>query len=1692
MSKTTKKNVSTESKKSTKSTKSVKTPKSQKSVTSTRSEKTIEEKYQKKTPHEHILHSPDTYIGSIEDKTCQMWVFNDSSDDDTGAKIVFKEITYVPGFYKCCDEVYVNAIDHTVRCKTCNIVKINVDKETGRITVWNNGDGIDVVEHQEHKIMVPSLIFGEVLTSTNYDKSEVKIIGGKNGYGAKLANIYSKEFEIETIDATRNLKFYQKFENNMYTKNKHKVTSGGGKKPYTKISFIPDFEKFGLKGITDDMFALLKKRAYDLAMKGLAKIYFNDKLITQNTFQKYVELYFPEGSEHKKVFDVTTSDRWKVCAVYDTKDELEHQNISFVNSICTNRGGTHVDQVVSQVVDKLKIAVSKKVKGAVIKPAMIKENLLFFVDAIIENPDFDTQTKECLTTKTIKFGSKFTVTDAFMKKVISTGVVNQIITNVNAIADAKLSKDGKGRGVVRYDKLYNAHYATPKDGWQCKLILTEGDSAKTFAMSGLNVVGRDYYGVFPLKGKLLNVRDENPIKVSNNEEITALKKIIGLEHKKVYDDLKGLRYGGIIILTDQDSVTADTPLLLKNNNDNIEIKTIDDLSDNWIMNPNGKEYSTTDYQIWTENGWTGIKKIIRHKVSKPIYRVLTHTGVVDVTEDHSLLDMNGKKISPKKCAIDDQLLHSYPRFEDNSVDIPEDLESVNIYKLRDYASELKIQYYQRKTKSELIDCIREVVSVEHLQLNMNVNIEVDEAYVMGFFWADGTAGIYEWKHLYKNKDRPRAYISNRTSYNWSLSNTNLTFLENCKKILEKHYDYEFKIVECDVSKLKNRQRYFKLIINGGQKTIPIVQKYRNLFYDKDRHKRVPPEILNAPYEVRKSFFKGYYDGDGCKYHLETTGSKYFEICGKIGAHGMYFLCKSIGYEVSINHNIKKPRVYCLTITKGSQQHHPDTIKKIFCLGETEQYVYDLETENHHFQAGIGRLIVHNTDGSHIKGLIMNFIHSFWPSLAKYEGFIQCLATPVLKITKGSGKKNVKTESFYSLSEFEKWKAENNNGKGWNKPKYYKGLATSKPEEAQECFTDLEEKLISYIWPVDNGKSGKSVSKSKSDEKDKSKKSEFIDEESDMVSDNYKPKSTDICEDAITLAFDKKRADDRKLWLNTFDPNAYIDNTEKRITFSDFIHREFIAFSMEDNVRSIPNIMDGYKPSQRKVYYGSILENIYKKEIRVAQLSASISKNTVYHHGEASLNSTIIGMAQNFVGSNNINLLMPNGGFGSRLQGGKDAGSERYLNTQLDELGKKIFIEEDFDILQHQMEEGLKIEPVFYVPILPMILVNGSIGIGTGYSTTIQPCNPRDIWNNLKRILDGQKPFAMKPWFRHFTGIIEKINPNEFVSRAKYEIINDDTIHITDLPIGIWTENYRAFLNNLLDGGNGKPIKKGKDEPTTTAKATRATKAANSRKARNAKNAKKSRTAKVAKSNTIGSCIKTYIDNCTDIRIDIQIIFHPGKLNSLIKSGKLEKGLKLVTSLSNKNMHLFNEHGKIKKYDSYGAILKNYSIVRLELYQTRKDFLLGKWRHEMDILQWKMKFLEFVIQGKIIIFENKKPRKKTEVMATIEKLGFPKFITTGDKPSYEYITNTGLFHLTEEDLENLRKQLENKQEQIETLESKSPSQLWTEELDEFMNAYDIWEAECDAAYDSQMSKKAGSTTSRRRRATKKKPENNIEI
>ncbi|KAF7115944.1 hypothetical protein RHSIM_RhsimUnG0044300 [Rhododendron simsii] len=864
--------------------------------------KTIEEIYQKRSQREHILLRPDTYIGSIIKNTQTLWVYENGS-------MVSRPVTYVPGLYKIFDEILVNAADNKQRDPSMDALKVEIDAGENRISVYNNGRGIPVAKHGDAKVYVAEMVFGQLLTSSNYDDRAKKTTGGRNGYGAKLTNIFSTEFVVETADGEREKKYKQVFSNNMNKKTNPSITKCSKGENWTRVSFKPDLAKFQMESLEDDVVALMSKRVVDVAgcLGESVKVELNGQQVPVNSFLDYVDLYLQSAANPEKDsiprFVEKVNDRWEICICVR---EGRFDQVSFVNGIATVKGGTHVNCVTEQiegyVVEKVH-QMKKDVDN--IQTHAVKNHLWIFVKALIDNPSFSSQTKMTLTTKEENFGSNCILSDELLNKVSEAGIVESLLS----WADYKLKREqkkadaAKRKRITGIPKLEDANDAGGENSNKCTLILTEGDSAKALAMAGISEVGRNHYGVFPLRGKLLNVREANNWQVESNEEIQSIQRILGLE--------KG--------------------------------------------------------------------------------------------------------------------------------------------------------------------------------------------------------------------------------------------------------------------------------------------KHRNNMTDHD--------------------------------------------------------------------------------------------------------------------------------GSHIKGLLINFIHTLWPSLLRIPSFLLEFITPIVK-----------------------------------------GLGTSTSKEGKEYFQGIESHRKDFVWL---------------DDKDGA---------------------------AIELAFSKNKIEERKNWLRKFEPGTCLDQKEKHIRYRDFVNKELILFSMADLQRSIPSVVDGLKPGQRKILFCSFKRNFFK-EAKVAQFSGYVSEHSAYHHGEQSLASTIVGMAQDYVGSNNINLLQPNGQFGTRHQGGKDHASARYIYTCLSPFTRVLFPKNDDPLLNYLNDDGQSIEPTWYMPIIPMVLVNGAEGIGTGWSTYIPNYNPRNIISNVRKMLDGKPMEPMDPWYRGFRGTIEKTaqkgSGTSYTVTGIIEEVNKTIVRITELPVRKSTEEYKQFLDSIMKTSSKK-------------------------------------------------------------------------------------------------------------------------------------------------------------------------------------------------------------------------------------------------------------------------------------------------
>ena len=506
--------------------------------------KDISAAYQKKTHREHILSLPDTYIGSIANVEEEVFVRE-------GDQFVKRALQINPGFYKLIDELLVNAHDQVVRLRTRNstnpVKKITISADSTHFYIENDGEPIDVVQHPEHKVWVPQMIFAELLTSTNYDASEKKLVGGKNGYGVKLVNIFAKHMEVMIIDAERKLSYQQRYSMNMTRINEPTVKASKSKSSVA-VKWEPDFERFGMKEITPDMLRLIERRVWDLAMTvgKETKVIWNGETLKCKNLVEYADSYGCSPVVYE-----SPNERWHI-AIGQAEDGAYNQ--SFVNGIWTSKGGTHVDTLVNQITTHIVEYLETKKKTKV-KPSLVKDQLAVFCVSMIENPSFTSQTKETLTTKASAFGSSPKLSEETLKKIVSKLKIVETLIEAQAAKDSKdnTKTDGKKQSrITGIPKLDDAVYAGTAQSAKCTLILTEGDSAKAMALSGLSQEQRKFYGVYPLKGKILNVKDTSDSKVEHTKEIAELKKILGLQSGKKYETIADLRYGSVMIMTDQD------------------------------------------------------------------------------------------------------------------------------------------------------------------------------------------------------------------------------------------------------------------------------------------------------------------------------------------------------------------------------------------------------------------------------------------------------------------------------------------------------------------------------------------------------------------------------------------------------------------------------------------------------------------------------------------------------------------------------------------------------------------------------------------------------------------------------------------------------------------------------------------------------------------------------------------------------------------------------------------------------------------------------------------------------------------------------------------------------------------------------------------------------------------------------------
>ena len=642
-----------------------------------------------------------------------------------------------------------------------------------------------------------------------------------------------------------------------------------------------------------------------------------------------------------------------------------------------------------------------------------------------------------------------------------------------------------------------------------------------------------------------------------------------------------------------------------------------------------------------------------------------------------------------------------------------------------------------------------------------------------------------------------------------------------------------------------------------------------------------------------------------------------------------------------------------TLKRISENKEIIEIKQILGLEAGKKYTRETASSTLRYNSVLF-MTDQDLDGSHIKGLGLNLFQDQWNSLSTLDNFIGFMNTPILK-----AKKNGQELLFYNDGEYKKWTNENDT-KGWA-IKYYKGLGTSTSKEFKEYFAN---KKIVYF--THDGAS----------------------------SDNI-----------VDMVFNKKRTEERKEWLTNYDRNSYLDTNDNKVSYTDFVNKELIHFSKYDCERSIPNMMDGLKISLRKILYSAFKKNL-STEIKVAQFSGYVSEHSGYHHGEASLNAAIVGMAQDYVGSNNINLLMPNGQFGTRLQGGKDSASERYIFTQLNTITRYIYRKEDDAVLEYLKDDGFPVEPMFYVPIIPMILVNGGKGIGTGFSTDILSYSVDNLISYLQRKLKGEstEDIVFRPQYKGFTGTCQEMEGRKYIAKGTYQKLSDKKVRITELPIGHWTDDFKQHVENLMEADKNKKNK---------------------------------------------AFVKDYNDMSTDTTVDIEITLNEPIDESLDSSNmynNFEKLMKLYTSLSTNNMHLFNDEEKLMKFDNEKQIVDSYFPVRLKYYQKRKDYMVDALQKELTLLSNKARYIQENLDGEIDL----RKKKREEIL---EMMVARKYAVIEDDTDYKYLLKMPMDSVSAENAEKLINDRINKEAELCVIQSTAIENMWLKDLDELKQYLD---------------------------------------
>jgi len=1366
-------------------------------------------------------------------------------------------------------------------------------------------------------------------------------------------NVFSSKFTVKGLDPNQKKTFEQTWTENMKNASVPIIEKTKLTKGYTSVSYIADFKQFGLKGYTDDIISIYLKYVIDVAMLSKVKVYFNDELIPVNNLQTYSKLYESVTDENLLIKHENSE------VLITPSSPSEFQVVSFVNGIYTKLGGQHVDAWSEAIFRPLVDKFNKKGQPTLnIKD--IKQFFRIFVVSYVVNPEFESQNK-CVDPET-----NILLWNGSMKRAKDIKIGDVIISDDGLPSKVKNTCSGED---IMYSIIQNKGL-TYKVNSKHTLTLKcpSHKSLKWQNKSRAWVVGW-------MDIDKLNYRFKRfPVKENKKDEIYKLAKQFQntIDDNNIFD---------IDIETYMKLNQKSKEVLYGFKCDMVNWEHQNVLIDPYILgmwlgdgHKTGASFSSADNVLVEKYKEWGIEndiEVVKY-TDKYSYGLICHSGKANnINHRHivnpfknnlSKYNLLTEKHIPKEYLLNSRevRLKLLAGIVDTDGCITDDGTCIIINQGMNHTILINDIIYL--VRSLGFSCIHTIIDTTWPEYKTN-KLKSGKAHKLRI------CGKLEDIPVLLERKKGKSPARNTTCSNIvSIVNNGLGSyigfeLDRRNRFLLEDFTVTH---NCKLENPKVNVSFKTADLNKILKW-SVMEDIEDIIKSK--------EILTLKKSEKKK--KGYVKIDGLD-PANKAGTKESYLCSLILCEGLSAKTYAVaGIEKGIN-GVSGRDYYAVLALKGKllnvRNSSMESISKNKVITDiiqslNLQHGVDYTDENNFKNLSYGKVILltdADCDGLHISSLIMNLFHYLFPSLLKRkEPYLVSMETPIVRVFRKEG-----DLLFYDENKFKEF-SKNQTSK--IKCKYYKGLGTTKSEDVKDTFG---ERMVEYI-------------------------------------------KDDECDTSFNKVFHNKFSDQRKEWLEKYDPTSFstIESDKfSSMNITDFLNNEMIKFSHDDCKRSIPNLFDGLKQSQRKVLYAMKKRNLTynKASLKVAQLAGYVAEVSNYHHGEGNLFQTITKMANEFAGSNNIPLLYRDGQFGSRSNLGADSANARYIFTKMEPLTPLIFREEDDVLLERVYDDGDEVEPKFYIPIIPMVLVNGASGIGSGWSSSIPSYNPIDVINCIEiwlkrdgKIIEREGDTIVShlpeitPWYRDFKGEIKKTTEKNDTTYITHGVIDKDKnkATITEIPIGMSTDKFKEMCEDWM----------------------------------------------------VDKKIKNFQNYSTPNGIYFVITESEDGFSCNLKN------MKLHSYVYTSNMVLFNEKEQLKKY-SIEEIINDFCVVRYDFYKKRKSYLISIIKKDLRHLFNKARFVEEVISKKLHIMNV----EEAIIVDNLEKTGYDKENEkvnedeeSGSSGGYNYLLKMQVRTFTSNKVKQLRSEIEEKNNRLKNLESTTEKQLWLNDLDEFKKEYVKW-------------------------------------